>query len=206
MKKTIVTCVVSLLAGFPLSAQYVSDIRVTSDVRVGTGDTSPFWFTANQHGLGSIQPNSAYLRAGIFKTMRTDRRFDFAYGLDLAGGYHLDANVIVQQAYVDLRYRSLFLSMGSKERDGLFRNPLLSTGGTLWSGNARPIPQLRAGFYDWVRPFRADWFALKGDFSYGWFTDQNFQKEFISKENGVYVKGIVYHHKYIAFKFGTEQT
>ncbi|MGL5919594.1 MAG: capsule assembly Wzi family protein, partial [Bacteroidales bacterium] len=155
----------------------------------------------NQHGLNSIHPSSAYLRAGISKEWNTAKRFDYAYGADFVTGYNLDANVIIQQLYADIKYRSLFLSVGSKERTGLFRNPLLSTGGTLWSGNARPIPQVRAGFYDWVQPFRtANWFKLKGDISYGWFTDSRFQKNFINKLNGVYVKNIVYHHKYIAFQ------
>lgn len=194
------------MSGISLFAQYISDIHITTDVQTGTGDVSPFWFNVNRHGLGSVYPNSAYLLAGISKDWDTSLRFDYAWGLDLAGCYNLDANVIVQQAYVDLKYRSLFLSLGSKERNGLFRNPLLSTGGTLWSGNARPIPQVRAGFYDWVRPFRADWFALKGDISYGWFTDQRFQKNFINKANGMYVKDVIYHHKYIAFQFGNNET
>lgn len=206
MKKRILSLVILLLSSISLSAQYVSDIHVTTDVTLGTGNVSPFWFNVNQHGLGSIHPNSAYVLAGISKDWDKSRRFDYAYGLDLAGGYNLEDNVILQQAYLDLKYRSLFLSIGSKERTGLFRNPLLSTGGTLWSGNARPIPQVRLGFYDWVRPFRADWFALKGDISYGWFTDQRFQKNFIDKKNGVYVKDIIYHHKYIAFQFGNDQT
>lgn len=190
-----------------MSAQYISDIYLKTDVTLGTGDVSPFWFNVNQHGLGSIHPNSAYLRAGIDKKINSDKRFDFAYGLDLVGGYNLDANVILQQAYADLKYRSLFLSIGSKERSGLFRNPLLSTGGTLISGNARPIPQVRVGFYDWVQPFKkVNWFKLKGDFSYGWFTDNRFRRDFIDKQDGVYVKNILYHHKYIAFQFGNDDT
>lgn len=190
-----------------LYAQYISDIYIQSDVNLGTGKVSPFWFNVNQHGLGSIHPNSAYLRAGIDKKIDSSKRFDFGYGLDLVGGYNLDANVIVQQAYADIKYRSLFLSIGSKERHGLFRNPLLSTGGTLISGNARPIPQIRVGFYDWVQPFKnANWFKLKGDFSYGWFTDNRFRRDFIDKQDGVYVKNILYHHKYIAFQFGNEDT
>lgn len=205
MKKQLIGLILSFCVGTAL-AQHLPEVYVKTDVQLGAGDVAPFWFVTNQHGLASISPNSAYLRAGIEKKWDLEKRFDYAYGADLIGGYNLDANVIIQQLYVDLKYRSIFLSIGSKERTGLFRNALLSTGGTLWSGNARPIPQIRAGFYDWVRPFRADWFTLKGDISYGWFTDQRWQRDFINKLNGSYVKGIAYHHKYIAFQFGNDDT
>lgn len=195
-----------LLVSGRLYSQHIPSFVVRTDIQLGTGEVSPFWFSANQHGLAAVGNNSAYLRAGAFKQWDTSKRFDYAYGVDLVGGYNLDANFIVQQLYVDLKYRSLFVSLGAKERNGLFRNPLLSTGGTLWSGNARPIPQARFGFYDWVKPFRADWFRLKGDFSYGWFTDGKFQKDFINKQSGNYVDDILYHHKYIAFQFGNDRT
>ncbi|MGL5787890.1 MAG: capsule assembly Wzi family protein, partial [Bacteroidales bacterium] len=177
----IVTCTLLLFIIGKVQSQHIPAVFVKTDVQLGTGDTAPFWFMTNQHGLAATAANSAYLRAGAIREWDTKKRFDYAYGVDLVGAYNLDADFIVQQLYVDLKYRSLFISLGAKERNGIFRNPVLSTGGTLWSGNARPIPQARFGFYDWVKPFRADWFRLKGDFSYGWFTDGCFQRDFINK-------------------------
>lgn len=193
----------ALLCTVSLSAQHRPDILVETSATVGGGESAPFWLVSNRHGLASVSENSAYLRSALSKSLHKELRFDYAYGVDLVGAYNHNANVIVQQLYAEIKYRSLFLSVGSKERTGMLNNARLSTGGVAWSGNARPIPQMRAGFIDWVRPFAsADWFSLKGEVSYGWFTDKNYQEEQVNRNYGFTSTGAVYHHKGVYFKFG----
>ena len=44
----------------------------------------------------------------------------------------------------------IFISAGCRELTDEVVNFELSSGGLVWSGNARPIPQVRAGFIDFV--------------------------------------------------------
>ncbi|MGL4412249.1 MAG: capsule assembly Wzi family protein [Bacteroidales bacterium] len=190
-----------------LSAQHRPDITLETSATAGGGDSSPFWLVSNRHGLASISENSAYLRAGLTKSLDNSKRIDYSYGVDLVGAYNHNSNFIVQQLFMEAKYRSLFISVGSKERSGMLNNARLSTGGVAWSGNSRPIPQVRAGFIDWVRPFKSvDWFSLKGEVSYGWFTDKNYQEEMVNRQYGFMSTGAAYHHKGIYFKFGKDNS
>ena len=69
------------------------------------------------------------------------------------------------------------MSIGSKERHSEFNNPLLSSGGLTFSGNARPIPQVRIGIPEYTLvPGTKSWLAFKGHIAYGLFTDDGWQK------------------------------
>ena len=43
------------------------EYNIESSVNTGNGEHSPLWFNANKQGLSSINKNSAYIAAGIFK-------------------------------------------------------------------------------------------------------------------------------------------
>ena len=79
---------------------------------------------------------------------------------------HLD--VYKRQAYANLSYRWLNLSIGSKERLPELKNSKLSSGGMVESNNARPIPQIRLEVPDYVAiPGTHKWLHLKGHIAYG---------------------------------------
>ena len=65
------------------------------------GEHTPFWLTANRQGLSSIEKNNGYIRAGIFRALEEDKRFSYAFGLDLAGAYRFTSAFIIQQLYAD---------------------------------------------------------------------------------------------------------
>ncbi|MFR8356153.1 MAG: hypothetical protein ACLVEJ_11210 [Parabacteroides sp.] len=121
--------------------------RAETGVSFSGGEHTPFWLTANKQGLSSIEKNNGYLRAGVFRELESDKRFSYAFGADLAVAYNFTSTFVVQQLYADLKYRCLGLSIGSKERHSEFNNSLLSSGGLTFSGNARPIPQVRIGIF-----------------------------------------------------------
>ena len=95
--------------------------RAEAAVTVSDGDYAPLWLTANRYGMTSNESKNAYLRAGIAwnKTLKHDWRI--AAGLDLAGGKNLTSNFWIQQAYADISWKKLTLSLGSKERDGWWK-------------------------------------------------------------------------------------
>lgn len=206
MHKLLFIITLSVLSCLSAGAQDKPIVSVSTDVSAGGGDNNPFWLVSNKQGLSSLTPNNGYVRGAILKELNRNKRFDYAYGVDLAGAWNNTSVFVIQQLYGEIKYRSLFLSAGSKERVGEFSNPDLSSGDVTISGNARPVPQIRAGFNRWVSPFKScNWFALKGEIAYGWFTDKRFQEKRVNKEYGLMSTGVKYHHKAIYFKFGNEQ-
>lgn len=92
--------------------------------------------------------------------------------------------------------------IGSKEIDSPLLNQQLSSGGLTWSGNARPIPQVWIGLPEYVQVLPR--LALKAEMSYGWFTDNKYQRKQVG-EDYWYTKSIKYHHKSGFLRIGVPQ-
>lgn len=162
------------------------------------GDNNPFWLVSNKHGLSSLD-NNAYLRAGLSASKTFERKWRIDSKLDVVGDIGMERNFFIQQAYFDVYYKWLGLSLGSKELSFPLLDSRLSSGSLVVSGNARPIPQVRLGAFDYVQIVPR--FALKAELSFGWFTDGKFQDEFTSKAN-YYSKNVLYHHKSFYMRIG----
>ncbi len=180
--------------------------RVEASGNASSGDYAPLWFTAGRYGLSSEQPNSAYLRAGIIYRQSFKHHWRIGAGLDLAGAVNSPSAFIVQQAYADISWKVLNLSIGSKERNTfLDKNPLLSSGGMVEGNNTRPIPQIRAEIADYYTvPGTRGWFAFKGHIAYGRFTDDRWQRDFAHDCHRPYVEDILYHSKALMLKVGNK--
>lgn len=167
-----------------------------------SGEHTPFWLVNNRQGLSSIQKNSGYVRAGVFRDMDSIGRFRWAAGADLAGCWNYTSSFVVQQLYFEARYRSLGLLVGSKETEGVFCNPKLSSGDLLYSGNARPIPQIKIGLpeYTYV-PLTNKWLAVKLDIAFGMFTDDSWQRRFV-KNGSKRTENVLYHSKSLMLRVG----
>lgn len=156
-----------------------------------TGDNTPLWQVSNQQGLTSLD-NNTYIRGGIsYKHQLGKWKFEEALDLVAAAGFSM-TSFIVQQAYVDIRYKWFGFFAGSREQNSPLLNQELSSGGMTWSGNARPIPQVQIGIPEYVQLLPR--LGLKGEISYGWFTDNKYQREQVG-EKYWYTKSIKYHHK-----------
>ncbi len=177
----------------------LSDIRYNTEVSAtaSTGDYAPFWLTANQQGLSSVENNSAYLRGGLFRDTHADslRNWQLGYGADLAVAANYTSKLVVQQLYGDLRYKAVGLSVGAKERPMEMKNNLLSTGSQTLGINARPVPQVRIGLPEyWNVPLTRGWVQIKGHIAYGKMTDDNWQHDFTNKLSN-YTDNLLYHSK-----------
>lgn len=160
----------------------------------GTGDFSPFWFASNTYGMGSVRPNNIRLQAGIYKDMSQDTRWSWGAGLELAGGIAQQQPFHIQQAYGEIRYRCLDLMIGQKEIPGYGVDPVLSTGNLLYSNNTMPIPQIRAGIFEFADIWGTKgWLGIKGYLAFGKFTDNKWLRDWV--EDGAYPQGILYHSK-----------
>ncbi len=178
------------ISGF---AQREQQVNLQSFVEFGstvyTGDYTPLWQVSNRQGLGSLE-NSAYLRSGVVYCDQWGR-WNVEAGLDLIGAKGTASGI--QQAYGDFRYKWLGILVGAKEMNAPLMNAELSSGEMTWSGNAKPIPQIMVGLPDYVYLLKR--LAIRGEISYGWFTDGDWLDRHASVQGYHYVKGIKYHHK-----------
>lgn len=180
--------------------------RVEASANVSSGDYAPLWFTANRNGLSSQEPNSAYLRAGLGYAHSFNHNWRIGLGVDLAAAVNSPSDFIVQQAYADISWRMLNLSIGSKERVPLGKNPLLSSGGMVEGNNTRPVPQVRAEIAEYYTvPGTKGWFAFKGYIAYGRFTDDRWQRDFARRHLQPYTENVLYHSKELMLKVGNKE-
>lgn len=175
----------------------------------GSGDVAPFWFTSNRYGLGPSEANSGLIRANIQRNVEADslRNWRLGYGLDLAGAFSANhTRAVIQQAFVDVQWKMLRLTVGQKERVAELKNAALSAGGLTLGTNARPIPQIRLEMPDfWAVPGTKNWFAFKAHIAYGLYTDNAWQRNFNAGTPNVYTKGSKFHSKALFIRIGNEQ-
>lgn len=205
--------IVALLMIFPLGAM-AQEGRLWHDVTwgaqlqgtAGGGDAAPFWFTANRYGLGPSTPNSGLVRAHLERAASADSLHDWrvGYAVDLAGVGGKDVGrFVVQQAYVDVQWRMLGLSLGQKERPSENKMCDLSLGGLVLGHNARPLPQIRLEMPDfWAVPGTRGLFAFKAHLAYGWYTDNVWQRNFNGQTTYRYTQGSMFHSKSLFLRIG----
>lgn len=168
----------------------------------GAGRNAPFWHTANRQGLTSFNKDNGYTHFSCLGVFVLHKGFVMDYGIDLGLGANHDDNCYVHQLFFDISYKWLDIEVGMKERWS-DKNPQLSSGALTWSGNSKPIPEIRAGIPDYVRiPKLGSWFSVKGQLGYGRLTDDVWRKE-----NGVgsYAQGVIFHSKSLFVRFGDEE-
>ena len=203
--KSIVTAFLLVLAISAVNAQTLED-RYEFTGTFGSGDFAPFWHMSNRQGVPSYEKNSVYTRLGVDgKHLFSDCDMGIDWGFDFVVGDNLTSSIFIQQAYADFRWKKVAISLGQKERWGDFMNPRLSTGGLVESGNARPIPQIRFELPDyWNIPGTGGWVGIKGHLAYGWFSDENWQKDFAADSTARAV-GVRYHSKAGFLRIGNEK-
>lgn len=187
------------------SAKDLTYYSIETGATASSGQNTPFWLVANRYGLSSIRKNNAYLAAGIFRKTDKERPFSYAFGLELAGLSRFTSYYVVQQAYIDLNFRGIELSLGSKERGNEMKNDLLSMGGMTFSTNARPIPQGRISIPEYLPvPGTHRWIHIKGHVAYGVLTDDRFQRHFTGQK-AKYSQKVLYHSKAAFLKVGNDK-
>lgn len=148
---------------------------------------------------------------------------DIRIGETYTNSLNRGREILFQQAYIEADWRILRLTIGSKERfsetcnDNLLDGTTLGTnlaniyfpnlyslpasnlgsGNLSFSGNSRPIPQVRIEIPRYTPfPGTKGWLHVRGHISYGMLTDENFQEEHTQKmPSERYGKNILYHSK-----------
>ena len=187
----------------PLGKGLEYDVEFQSTVSDGR---TPLWLNANRYGLSSLERSNGYLMAGVKRPLRTDssRRWGMGYCVDLVLPYDFTSKFIVQQAYVEARWLSGVLSVGSKEYPMELKNNRLSSGSQTFGINARPVPQVRLALPEyWAVPLTNGWLHLKGHLAYGKMTDDGWQHKFTGRKTK-YADDVLYHSKAGYLKIGKD--
>lgn len=181
----------------------------TAQGTAGGGDNAPFWFTNNRYGLGTTDNFSGLARVALWRTVETDSLWFWriGYGVELASPINnQNGYFCIQQAYADIEWKMLRLSLGQKERPSELKNPYLSTGGMTLGMNARPLPQVRLEMPDfWTVPGTKSIFSFKAHLAYGWYTDAKWQKKFNAGTNNIYTEGSMFHSKALFIRLGNRE-
>ena len=120
-------------------------------------------------------------------------------GLDIGAGVGFERSIMLQHAYVEAKYRWLGAWVGCRELESTFVSHRMSSGDLVWSGNSSPIPQATIGILDYT-PI-AKWAQIKGEISYGFFTDGDYLKRQADGKRA-FTNRVKYHHKSLFFRFG----
>ena len=225
MKKSILLFIALLIVSAVAHAQDGVTYRTELAGHAATGTFVPYYMTANRYGTVA-NGCGGYLRAGAFIEMDTTQRFSYAAGIDLMGIYETASPTRrwqdgafttiynrpqifrIQQLYADVKYRSIFLSVGMRENahENIITDFRLSSGNLILSGNTRPIPQVRAGFHRFVDiPFTNGWVQLKGELSYGKFLGDDYLRNHYNYYSSFITTNIYYHYKSLYFRSNPNQ-
>lgn len=158
----------------------------------GIGHQAPFWTVSNRQGKFLPEKYAGAMEAGIFGERDTGRVVDYDYGLELYGRMGLKTDAWLHQAYAGITlYDMVRLRAGRWEEITGSRQPLLSSGSIIWSGNARPMPKIEIGTPGYVPvPFSGGYAEISGLMSHGWF------------EEGRYASDVWLHHKNAYIRVG----
>lgn len=200
-------------------ADYGIDYEASFIGTASTGTFSPFYINSLRHGK-IISPNNTLVEGKAWRPMELDKRFSYSFGVDFLTGWSSGTDysfytaetgwgvhnltpprIWLHQLYGEVKYRSLFLSAGLKERSSALLNERLSSGDLTESGNARPIPQVRIGFIDFQNiPFTNGWVQIQGEVAYGKMTDSDWWLDHYNYFNYHVTKGQWFNYKRCYFR------
>ncbi len=150
---------------------------LTTETAVGSGDYTAYYLTANRHGILSTDANTAYLRAAMNYSFRRGR-WSVDACVDAQVQAHAYSKYFIQQAYADLTWSWITLGVGSREFSPVLRDPRLSSGSTIWSGNSRPIPGVYLRTPDFVTiPGTKGWLQFYMEGSFGKLLDDDYKRD-----------------------------
>lgn len=185
-----------------------------------SGDFAPYFIGSNNYAL-TPGKGQALTVARVLRQMSDKSKWDFGYGVELSAGYHTSNDyrrynaadetwsvrslrpsaVQLRQLYAEVRYRSLFLTAGMKQWSSPVINTELASGDFIEGCNARPVPQVRAGFNDFQDiPFTKHFLQVQGELSFGKFTDNDYYTDHFNYYDGHICLGSYYHYKRLYFR------
>lgn len=175
LKITFTFWVIVLISSCAFSQAFKKpDYSLETGASFSTGKQTPFWLLSNQYGLLTPNKFNGWLKADLH-TQLSKKNIDYDYRLELLNRYSNKNELYVNQAYARLKLYFINIQAGSMEETFGNQDSSLSSGGLLWSGNARPMPKISIMVPNYTKiPFTFGLLEFKGGISHGWFGEEPF--------------------------------
>ncbi len=148
---------------------------------LGTEGYPPHWIESNRYGIFNDSIQDLLILPGFTYPLKFGKYFKISTGLEIAIKRNLDKSFIYQ-GYVNLSYGKLKLIAGIQEYTLGQYSESLSSGSFLVSNNARPIPRIGIGFYDYVDvPYTKGYVQVKGALNHGWLDKNRLDHSLLNK-------------------------
>ena len=142
-----------------------------SKLLLSTNQATPLWLTHNKFGIYEGKANEFILQVDVEKKFQFGKKFCLDIGSNLIGKSQFDKSYI-QEIYSNLSYGKLKLILGKEEITYTQYSDNMSTGSYYFSNNARPIPRIGIGFYEYTDlPFTKGYVQIKGFINQAIFLD-----------------------------------
>ena len=223
--KYLLVCLAMMATTSGAFAEVEVDYESSFTANFGKGDLAPYYIMSNRGGT-ITQQYGALVNAALKHQIDTTERFSYGFGAELWAGlssalpyekYHLDKDAFiphderpaycwVQQLYADVKYRSLFATIGAKARRSEVVDAELSSGDLVMSGNARPGAGVAAGFINYQTiPYTKGWLQISGEISYERFSDGDWLKNHYNYYNNFLTTGYWFHYKQMHLRTRPDQ-
>ncbi|MDE6109652.1 MAG: capsule assembly Wzi family protein [Muribaculaceae bacterium] len=218
MNKYVHAAILTLAAATARGAMPSLSYEASFEAVPGTERFAPYMAGSWRNGLMNGR-TGAVLDAAVHKELDKSRRFSWAAGIEIAGGYmsasnyemyhagdwtersYRPAGLVLQQAFATVKYRQVYLTAGQKNPHSYFVNERVSSGDLARSNNARGLPGVEAGFLDFVDiPFTRGWVQIDGSISYNAFTDDKYRRSQFNYYNDILATGLLYTYKRAHFR------
>ena len=173
IKKTFAFWVIALISSCAFSQELKTpDYSFETGASFTAGKQTPYWLLSNQYGLLTPNKFNGWIKAGVH-TQLSKKKIDYDYRLELVNRYGNKNELYVNQAYVRLKLYFVNIQAGSIEETFGNQDSILSSGGLMWSGNARPMPKISIMVPNYTKiPFTFGLLEFKGGISHGWFGNE----------------------------------
>lgn len=197
-----------------LALRPFAEVSATTIANFSSGNFAPYYIASGSQSLTTQAHGiQEYLR--IERPLSRTSRFEYGFGAALLAGYtssvdyssyNKDTGAFISTgrhpSYFSLRelwagakWRSLFIYAGMKPEQRSLFNSSLGVGDLVMSNNARPIPQIRAGFIDFQDiPLTNGWVQIQGELAYGKFADSSWLKDHYNYYNSFITTGVFMHY------------
>jgi hypothetical protein len=149
---------------------------------VSSSGTTPFWLQSNRYGMFSTEGTQFLARFQAHGAEqfggRNGNRFTLRYGADFIARPGEQSTASFNQGYLRLDAWGLFLQAGRFHNTSPIHDEELGMGSLGVSGNATPIPQIRAGLADWTSlPLTRDFIQIRAHMAHGWLGSRRFTSD-----------------------------
>lgn len=204
-----------LATSMSVQAYYPVGLDVSLSGGSGSGQFAPYYIASNNHGT-ITQSSNVLVSLKLSSSQRINERLRYEWVVETTGGYSSSttyrkyditteqwtdntlhpSRLWIQQLYGRADYRSLFLQAGMRNSGSALLNDRLSSGDLTEGPNARPIPQIRAGFNDFQPiPYTGGWVEIQGEISYGRMTDSRWLENHSNRYYGNFCTDQLYTYK-----------